>query len=61
VPALGAVADEVTQTPNVSSRVAISTGGCNTYCLSIERRMLSVKYRKRIYYTEADNALMWDR
>jgi DNA-binding CsgD family transcriptional regulator len=40
---------------------AISTGGCNTYCLSIERRMLSMKYRKRIYYTEADKALMWDR
>jgi hypothetical protein len=23
--------------------------------------MLSMKYRKRIYYTEADKALMWDR
>jgi hypothetical protein len=23
--------------------------------------MLSMKYRKRIYYTKADKALMWDR
>jgi hypothetical protein len=23
--------------------------------------MLQMKYRKRIYYTEADKALMWDR
>jgi hypothetical protein len=23
--------------------------------------MLSMKYRKRIYYTEADRALMWNR
>ena len=23
--------------------------------------MLKIKYRTRIYYTETDNALMWDR
>ena len=27
----------------------------------IERGMLKMKYRSRIYYTEADKALMWDR
>jgi len=37
---------------------AVSTGERNTESLSIERRMLQMKYRKRIYYTEADKALL---
>ena len=41
--------------------VAASTGGCNIYSLTIERRMLKMKYPTRIYYTETDKSLMWDR
>jgi IS30 family transposase len=31
------------------------------YSLTIERGMLNMKQRPRIYYTEADRTLMWDR
>jgi len=27
----------------------------------MERRMLKMKYRRRIYYTEEQKAVMWDR
>jgi len=28
---------------------------------AIERKMLKMKYPARIYYTETDKAMMWDR
>ena len=33
----------------------------NTYTLTVERRLLQMKRSPRIYYTETDEALMWDR
>ena len=38
-----------------------SIGRCNIYTLTIEMRMLKMKYPARIYYTEKDKTLMWDR
>jgi hypothetical protein len=38
-----------------------STGRCNTWTLSIERRMLQMKRRARIYYSAEQKNLMWDR
>jgi hypothetical protein len=37
---------------------AASNGECNTYSPGLERRMLPMKYQKRIYYTETQKALM---
>ncbi len=42
-------------------RLADSIGRCNTSSLAIKRRMLPMKYRTRIYYTEAQKILMWNR
>ena len=38
-----------------------STGRCNIYTLSLEREMLKMKQRRRIYYNSEQRNLMWDR
>ena len=38
-----------------------STGRCNIYTLSLEREMLKMKQRRRIYYSSEQRNLMWDR
>ena len=38
-----------------------STGDYNTYALTIERRILYMKWRPRIYYKQEQKTLMWDR
>jgi hypothetical protein len=40
---------------------ADSTGGCNTLQSAIAEGVLLMKQRTRIYYTESQKALMWDR
>ena len=39
----------------------ISTGRCNIYTLALEREMLKMKQRPRIYYSSEQRNLMWDR
>jgi IS30 family transposase len=41
--------------------VADSIGRCNTYSRTIEKGMLKMKQRARIYYSEVQKAMMWDR
>jgi len=38
-----------------------STGRCNIYTLALEREMLKMKQRRRIYYNLEQRNLMWDR
>jgi len=38
-----------------------STGRCNIYTLALEREMLKMKQRRRIYYSSEQRNLMWDR
>lgn len=38
-----------------------STGGCNTLETAKAEGVLQMKQRPRIYYTETQKALMWDR
>ena len=38
-----------------------STGRCNIYTLSLEKEMLKMKQRRRIYYSSEQINLMWDR
>ena len=40
---------------------ATSTGQRNIYTLALEREMLKMKQRQRIYYSDSDRALMWER
>ena len=40
---------------------ADSTGRCNTLISASAGGVLQMKYRTRIYYTEAQKALMWER
>ena len=42
-------------------RVVTSTGRCNIYTLALEREMLKMKQRPRIYYSSEQRNLMWDR
>ena len=49
------------QSMNVRLRGVISTGRCNIYTLSLEREMLKMKQRPRIYYNSEQRNLMWDR
>ncbi len=46
---------------NVRFTPVTSTGRCNIYTLVLEREMLKMKQRRRIYYNEEQKALMWDR
>ena len=39
---------------------ATSTGRCNTYTLAVEREVLKMKQRRRIYYSSEQRNLMWD-
>ena len=39
----------------------ISTGQRNIYTLALEREMLKMKQRPRIYYSSEQRNLMWDR
>src|SRR5258708_36567268 len=41
--------------------LADSTGGCNTLKTAQAVGVLQMKQRRRIYYTEAQKALMWER
>src|SRR5215470_6568813 len=41
--------------------VADSTGGCNTLAAMAAEGVLQMKYRRRIYYSASQRALMWDR
>ncbi len=38
-----------------------STGRCNIYTLALEREMLKMKQRRRIYYNSEQRNLMWER
>jgi hypothetical protein len=38
-----------------------STGRCNIYTLALEREVLKMKQRRRIYYSSEQRNLMWDR
>ncbi|RLA24990.1 MAG: hypothetical protein DRQ63_10270, partial [Gammaproteobacteria bacterium] len=53
-----AASDSVAQCPLFS---ADSIGERNTYTLEEEKEVLLMSYRARIYYTDLDKALMWDR
>jgi len=46
---------------NIRFPPVISSGRCNIYTLPIEREMLKMKQRRRIYYSEGQKAQMWDR
>jgi hypothetical protein len=36
-----------------------STGRCNVYTLALEKEMLKMKQRRRIYYNSEQRNLMW--
>jgi hypothetical protein len=46
---------------NVRSEFADSTGGCNTLKTAQAAGVLQMKYITRIYYSEGQKALMWER
>src|SRR5450631_4246983 len=48
--------------PNECPELAVdSTGGCNTLDTAQAEGVLQMKQRPRIYYTEGQKALMWER
>src|SRR3954464_15303398 len=46
---------------NRQQSIADSTGGCNTIIFAQAEGVLQMKQRPRIYYTESQKALMWER
>jgi hypothetical protein len=40
---------------------AVSTGERNTYTLALEREVLKMTQRRRVYYNAEQRNLMWDR
>src|SRR5215470_2632107 len=56
--AIGGGLDDALRRPLLA---AVSTDGCNTLAAVAAEGVLQMKYRRRIYYSASQRALMWDR